>query len=90
VRFLWAKGLNAKDIHKFFLFTLGSVCRVKRFTTASTNCHLGDKRFADEEVETQVRKWLRQQSNDLYAAVFDSLVKRLAKCSNVGGGYVEK
>jgi hypothetical protein len=33
VRFLWAKGLTAKDIHKCFLFTVGSVCRVKRFTT---------------------------------------------------------
>jgi hypothetical protein len=27
VRFLWAKGLNAKDIHKkYFLFTVGIVC----------------------------------------------------------------
>jgi hypothetical protein len=35
VRFLLAKGLNAKDIHKkeCFLFTVGSVRRVKRFTT---------------------------------------------------------
>jgi hypothetical protein len=31
--FLWAIGLNAKDIHKEMLFTVGSVCRVKRFTT---------------------------------------------------------
>jgi hypothetical protein len=31
--FLWVKGLNAKDIHEeMFLFTVGSVCRVKRFT----------------------------------------------------------
>jgi hypothetical protein len=31
--------------------------------------HLGDKRFADdEEVETEVRKWLRQQSEYFYAA----------------------
>jgi hypothetical protein len=29
VRFLWAKGLNAKDIHK----EMFPVCRVKRFTT---------------------------------------------------------
>jgi hypothetical protein len=33
--FLWEKGLNAKYIHKemFILFTVGSVCHVKRFTT---------------------------------------------------------
>jgi hypothetical protein len=37
-------------IKKCFLFTVGSVCRVKRFTT-------GCKRMADdEEVETDVRK----------------------------------
>jgi hypothetical protein len=49
-------------IKKCFLFTVGSVCGVKRF-------HLGGKRFADdEEVETEVRKWRRQQSKDFYAA----------------------
>jgi hypothetical protein len=33
VRFLWAKGLNAKDIHKDMFPVYGGVCRVKRFTT---------------------------------------------------------
>jgi hypothetical protein len=48
-------------INKCFLFTVGNVCRLKRFTTGSRNFQLGDKRFADdEEVETEVRKWLRQ------------------------------
>jgi hypothetical protein len=37
----------------------------------------------------QVRKWLRQQSKDFYAAGFDALVKRWDKCINIGGGYVE-
>jgi hypothetical protein len=41
-------------------------------------------------VETEVWKWLRQQSKDFYAAGFDALVKRWNKCINVGGGYVEK
>jgi hypothetical protein len=69
---------------KCFPFTLGSVCRVKRFS-------LGVKRFADdEEVETEVWKWLRQQSRDFYAAGFDAMVKRWDKRINVGGGYVEK
>jgi hypothetical protein len=53
--------------------------------------HLGDKRFAgDEEVETEVRKWLRQQSGDFHTAGFDALVKRRDKCINVGVGYVER
>jgi hypothetical protein len=66
------------------MFTVGSVYRVKRFS-------LDGKRFADdEEVETEVRKWLRQRSKDFYAAGFNALVKRWDKCIDVGGGYVEK
>jgi hypothetical protein len=30
----------------------------------------------DEEVDTEARKWLRQQSKDVCAAVFDGLVKQ--------------
>jgi hypothetical protein len=55
VRFLCAKGLNAKDIHKkCFLFTVGRVCRIKRFS-------VGGKHFRDEEVEMEMQKWLRQE-----------------------------
>jgi hypothetical protein len=62
----------------------GSVCCVKRF-------HLGAKRFADEnKVETEVLKWLRQQSKDFNVAGFDALVTRWDNCTNVGGRYVEK
>jgi hypothetical protein len=38
----------------------------------------------------QVRKWLRQQSKDLYATVSEAMVKRWDKCISVGGGFVEK
>jgi hypothetical protein len=63
---------------------VGSVCRIKRF-------RIGCKRFADdEEFETEVRKWLRQQSKNFYTAGFDTLVKQWNKCIDVGGGYVEK
>jgi hypothetical protein len=63
---------------------VGSVCRVKLFSP-------GGKRFADdEEVETEMRKWLKQLSKDFYAAGFDSLVERWDECINVGGAYVEK
>jgi hypothetical protein len=89
VRFLWAKGLNTKVIHKdIFLFTVGSVCRVKRFTTGSRNS-LKDTRKSQMMPE-QVRKWLKQQSKDFYTSGFDALVKRWNTCINVGGGYVEK
>jgi hypothetical protein len=71
-------------IEKYFLFTMGSVCCVKRF-------HLTGNIIADEEeVETEVRKWLIQQSKDFCAAGFVALVKRWDKCINDGRGYVEK
>jgi hypothetical protein len=51
---------------------------------------ISGKRFADdEEVETEVPKWLRQHSEVFCAAGFDALVKRSDKCISVGGGYVE-
>jgi cation transport regulator ChaB len=50
----------------------------------------GGKSFTDDgEVETEVQKWLRQQSRDFYAAGFNSLVKQWDKRVNVGGN-VEK
>jgi hypothetical protein len=78
---LWARELNAKDIHKEMLSTYGG----KRFTT------VGVKSFADdEEVETEMRKLLKQQSKEFYNVGFDAMVNRWDMCINVGGGYVEK
>jgi hypothetical protein len=80
-----SQGLVAKNIHKEMFPVYGeSVCRVKRFSLCSR--HFVD----DEEVETEVRKWLRQQSIDFSAAGIDALVKQWDKCINVGGEYVEK
>jgi hypothetical protein len=77
-------------IKKCFQFTVGNVCHVKQFTVGLRNCHFGGRRLADDEVEMEVQKWLKQQSKDFYAVGFDTLVKRQDKCINVGGGYVEK
>jgi hypothetical protein len=69
--------------YKCVLFTVGSVCRVKRLTTWwQTFCWWW-------------REWKKQRSgsgwdNNLYAAGFDALVKQWGKCISVGGGYVEK
>jgi hypothetical protein len=46
-------------IKKYFLFTVGSVCRVKKFTIGSINS-LNDVRKL-QMMPDQVRKWLRQQ-----------------------------
>jgi hypothetical protein len=89
VRFLWAKGLRAKDIYKKIFPLYGGRCLSCKVVHNSFENH--DRIFADdEEVETEVQKWLRQPSKDLYGAGFDALVKRWDKYINVGGGYVEK
>jgi hypothetical protein len=67
------------------------VATARTWSVRSSKTHLGDKRFADDgEVETELRKCLRQQSEDFYAAGFDALVKRWDNCISVGEGYVEK
>jgi hypothetical protein len=70
-----------KDINKEMFPAYGGKC-----TSRKAIHNWVEKCFADdEEVETEVRKWLRQQSNDFYAAGFDALLKRWDKCINVGG-----
>jgi hypothetical protein len=74
---------NALNIHPS--------AQTRLLVTSICLIHLGGKRFADdEEVEAEVRRWLRQQSKDFYTVGFNSLVKRWDKCINIGGGYVEK
>jgi hypothetical protein len=76
------KGLNAKDIHKeMFPDYCGKCMSLK---AVQKWVEKRGKRFTDEEVETEVRKWLRQQSKDLYAAGFDAQVKLWDKCISVG------
>jgi hypothetical protein len=89
VRFLWAKGLNEKDIHKEMYPVYGGKClSPKEVHNWVEKFFQGHSKVADNE--TEVRNWLRQQSKDLYAADVDALIKRWDKCINVGGGYVEK
>jgi hypothetical protein len=85
----WAKGLNAKDVHKeMFSVYGGKYLSCKAVHKWAEKC---SKRFADEdEVVMEVQKWLRQQAKDFYAVGFDALVMQWDKHINVGGGYVEK
>jgi hypothetical protein len=89
VVFLWAKELMQRIFtKKCFLCTVGSVCCVKRFSRMSRNS-LKDVRKS-QMMPDQVRKWLRQQPEDFYAAAFDAVIKRWDQCINVGGEYIEK
>jgi hypothetical protein len=56
VRFLWAIGLNAKDIHKEMFSVYGGKCLLGK----AVHNWVEKLRFADdEEVETDMRKRLR-------------------------------
>jgi hypothetical protein len=72
--------MQRRFVNKCFLFTLGSVCLIKRFITGSRN-------VANISLMT---KRLRHQSKDLYVMGFDALVKLWDRYINVAGGYVEK
>jgi hypothetical protein len=74
-------------IKKYFLFTVRSVCRVKRVATGLIN-YLKDVRKS-QMMPYQAPKWLREQSKDFYATGFDALVKRWDKCISVDGRYIE-
>jgi hypothetical protein len=83
---LWAKELNAKDIHEdIFSVHCGKCLSRKAVHNWLTKVSLMTKRLrrSAEVVEITVTK-------DFYAAGFDALVKRWDKCINVGGEYVEK
>jgi hypothetical protein len=54
---LWAKRLNAKDIHKEIVNVYGGKCFPRK--AVHSWAEIRGKRFADdEEVETEMRKWL--------------------------------
>jgi hypothetical protein len=74
--FLLARGINANDIHQ----ELSAVHDGKCLSCIAIQSWVekSGKRFPDEEVETEVRKWLRQQSKS-----------RWNMRINVGGGYIE-
>jgi hypothetical protein len=67
---------------------VGSIYHVKRFTAALRNSLKDIQKL--KMMPNHVQKWLRQQSKDLYAVGFNTLIKRWDKCISVGGGYVEK
>jgi hypothetical protein len=82
--FLWAKGLNAKDIHKEISPVYVGKCVSHKAVHSWVEKR--DKNFADNnKVETEVRKWLRQQSKGLYATCLDALLMQLGGCISVCG-----
>jgi hypothetical protein len=82
--FWGATGLNAKDIHKEMFPIYGGKClSCKAVHNWVEHFSHGCLKVTDDETEMQ--KWLTQQSKGFYAVGFNTLVKRWDKCINVGG-----
>jgi hypothetical protein len=86
---LWAKRLNAKDIHKEMFPVYGRKHLSRKAVHNFVEKYSHDVRKW-QMMPDQVRKWLRQQSKLFYDAGLDALVKRWDKCINVGEEYAEK
>jgi hypothetical protein len=71
---LWAKGLNAKDIDKEMFPVYGCKC-LSRIPVHNWVQKFSQGRMEVTDDETEVSKWMRQQSKDFYAAGFDALVE---------------
>jgi hypothetical protein len=87
--FLWAKGLNAKDILKEMLPVYDGKCLSRKAVhnrdhklSQGRSKVADDARPGEEVAETTVKT--------LLCYGFNALVKRWDKHINVGGGYVEK
>jgi hypothetical protein len=86
---LWAKDLNAKDIHKEIFPVYGGKCLSRKAVhNWVEKFSQGHSKVTDDE--TMFRKWLSQQSKDFYAVDLNALVKRLDRRISVDGGHVEK
>jgi hypothetical protein len=85
---LWAKELNAKDIHKEMFPVYGGKCLphkvaykwVEKFSQERSKA-ADDPRPVAEVAETTVRR--------LLCCGFRGTGKAMGQCVNVGGGYVE-
>jgi hypothetical protein len=78
-------GIQCKGYSKEIFPVYGGKCFLRKAF------HNGSKYFADdEEVKTEVRKSLRQQSKDFYVAGFDALVRRRDKCVSVLVEYMSR
>jgi thiamine kinase-like enzyme len=73
VRFLWAKALNAKGVRNEMFPVDGGKCLPRKAVHKYVET-FSQRRSKVADDETKVRKWLRQQTKDLYAVGFDALV----------------
>ena len=89
VRFLWAKNMEAKDIHKEMLPMYGEHC-LSRQAVHNWVQNFSEGWTSIEDEHRVGRITFQQQPKEFFAAGFQGLVKRWDKCLNLYGDYVEK
>jgi hypothetical protein len=82
VLFCVGKGRSSKDIHKEMFPVYGGTCLSRK----ADHNWVANVSLMTKRLKMEVRKWLRQQSKDFYAAGLDAVTSVIS----VGGGYVEK
>ena len=87
--FLWAKTMEAKDIHKEMLPMYGEHC-LSRQAVHNWVQKFSEWRTSVEDEHRVGRITFRQQPKEFFATGFQGLVKRWDKCLNLYGDYVEK
>jgi len=81
---LWAKGLNANEIHSEMHPVYGDKC----FWADEENARWAEICIRYRSVSV-VRQWLGQQPASFFASGIQKLVDRWDKCLNELGQYVE-
>ena len=93
VRFLWAKNMEAKDIHKEMLPMYGEHCLSRQVV------HNWVQKFSEGrtisktnilQLKEQCARGSDSNQKEFFATGFQGLVKRWDKCLNLYGDYVEK
>ena len=85
VRFLWAKGMAAKDIHKEMMPMYGEHCLLRQavHNLGAEVLERANKYRRRTSSRSAVCACFRQQPQEFYAAGFQGLAKRCEMCLNL-------
>jgi hypothetical protein len=83
--FLWARGLNAKDIDKEIFPVYVEKCLSRK----GVHNWVANVSLMTKRLKRRCGNGRDNSQKTSMLAGFDALVKRWGKCISVGGGYVE-
>lgn len=90
VRFLWAKGLESKNIYKEMLLVYGKKCLSRKAVYNKMDKFSIFRNFQTANNLEMTTMWSDSNPKNFYAAGIEAVIKRWDKCINVAGDYVKK